>query len=124
MGGQPTDEFVKLTNESGLLNVHYIDFKKKEELQEYYKASDVFVLMTVSDVWGLVINEAMACGLPIITTDKCVAGVELVANDVNGFIIPVGAHDELVTKVNYVFENDRQLDMGRASLAKIQDYTI
>ena len=44
---------------------------------------------TREDIWGLVINEAMAYGLPIITTDNCLAGLELIKNEENGYIIPV-----------------------------------
>lgn len=125
IGGEPTDEFAKMKKEMKLENVHFVDFKKKEELKEYYRASDIFTLMTVGDVWGLVINESMACGLPVITTDKCVAGVELVENEVNGYIIPVGDVQSLVNSVSKILETEGMVEkMGRHSLKKIQDYTI
>lgn len=125
IGGQPTDEFVKIKKEMKLENVHFVEFKKKEELKEYYRASDIFTLMTIGDVWGLVINEAMACGLPVITTDKCVAGVELVKNGLNGYIVPVGDEQALAVHVEEILKTEGMVEkMGNHSLKLIQDYTI
>lgn len=125
IGGEPTDEFKKMKKEMKLENVHFIGFKKKEALKEYYRASDIFTLMTIGDVWGLVINEAMACGLPVITTDKCVAGVELVKNGVNGYIVPVGDEQALAVYVEKILKTEGMIEsMGKNSLKKIQDYTI
>ena len=78
-------EYINYISEHQLTNVFFFDFMNKELLFKYYQISDLFVLPTREDIWGLVINEAMANGLPIITTDKCVAGKELI-ND-NGYII-------------------------------------
>jgi glycosyltransferase involved in cell wall biosynthesis len=125
VGGEPTEEFAKMTKDMQLTNVHYVDFKPKEELKEYYRASDLFVLMTIGDVWGLVINEAMACGLPVITTDKCVAGVELVTNGENGYIVPVGDDEALAERTTEILNTPDAVEyMGNASLRKIQGYTI
>lgn len=85
VGGKPTEEYIALKEQIGLTNIHFIGFQKKEELQQYYRVADVFVFPTREDIWGLVINEAMANGLPVITTDKCVAGTELIRG--NGKVI-------------------------------------
>lgn len=89
VGGKATEEYLSLKKKYHLSNIHFVDFVKKPRLSEYYEAADLFVLPTREDIWGLVINEAMAYGLPVITTDQCVAGVEMVKNDINGKIIPV-----------------------------------
>jgi len=123
VGGEPTEEHLTFCREKGLDNVHFVGFKKKEALEEYYKAADLLVLPTKSDVWGLVINEAMAQGLPVVTTDKCVAGVELVENGVNGYIVPVDDNAVLTAAINRVFREDYRA-MGEASLHKIRPYTI
>lgn len=123
IGGEPTEEFAKMKADLGLNNVHFVKFLDKEHLKEYYKAADVFALMTVGEAWGLVINEAMACALPIITTDKCIAGMELVQEGENGYILPVGDEIGLKEKLQTIFEGDR-LQMGKNSLEIIQDYTI
>lgn len=62
VGGEPTQEYLVLKKKLDLSNVHFIGFRSKEELKEYYMASDLFVLPTREDIWGLVINEAMAYG--------------------------------------------------------------
>ena len=50
----------------------------------YYQAADMLVFPTREDIWGLVINEAMANGLPTVSTDKCVAALEMIKQGENG----------------------------------------
>lgn len=123
VGGEPTEAHLSFCEAHGLHNVHFVGFKKKEALEAYYRASDLLVLPTKSDVWGLVINEAMAQGLPVITTDRCVAGLELVENGVNGYIVPVDDNEALTRAVRSALEQDYRR-MGRSSLEKIRPYTI
>ena len=104
-------------------HVHFLGFQKKERLAEFYKAADLFVLPTREDIWGLVINEAMAYGLPVITTDRCVAGLELVEDGVNGYIVPVEDAQTLAEKIHAVLQSDLE-KMGQASLDKIRPYTL
>ena len=125
VGDNPTDEFLKWKLKKSLTNVHFIGFKTKEELSDYYAAADIFVLMTRGDVWGLVINEAMMYHLPVITTDKCGAGNELVKNGINGFIVPVGDENELIRKINALIHNSFICNKnGNNSAMIIRCYTI
>lgn len=55
-------------------------FKDKEEIRYFYLASDLFVLSIREDICGFVINEALAYGLPVITTNKCMVGLEILEN--------------------------------------------
>lgn len=123
VGGEPTEEYLKLRDDLGLSNVHFVGFQTKDALAKYYKAADVFALPTREDIWGLVINEAMAYGLPVITTDRCVAGLELIENGVNGYIVPVENSHALAEAIQNVFASDYQ-KMGAASLERIRPYTI
>ena len=123
IGGEPTEEYLRIQKEYGADNVHFIGFLKKDSLTEYYRAADLFALPTQSDVWGLVINEAMAQGLPVITTDKCVAGLELIENGKNGYIIPVDDNAALTEAIRAVFASDHAA-MGAAALETIRPYTI
>jgi glycosyltransferase involved in cell wall biosynthesis len=123
VGGEATEEYLKLRVELGLKNVHFLGFQKKERLAQYYMAADLFVLPTREDIWGLVINEAMAYGLPVITTQRCVAGLELIEDGVNGYVVPVEDADELAQKMGAVLHSDLEA-MGKASLDKIRPYTL
>lgn len=125
IGGKPLPEYGDLVREYKLTNIHFIDFLPKEQLKQYYYASDLFVLPTRGDSWGLVINEAMACGLPIITTDQCVAGLELIEDSLNGFVIPVDNEDILAQKIKAILENKKlRMEMSYHNINKIKDYTM
>lgn len=123
VGGEATEEYFELRKTLGVENVHFLGFQPKEHLAKFYKAADLFVLPTREDIWGLVINEALAYGLPTITTDRCVAGLELVEDGVNGYIVPVGDEKALAEKIQAVLAADRE-KMGRVALESVQPYTL
>ena len=104
-------------------NVHVIPFVSKKELLEYYRASDIFVLPTREDIWGLVVNEAMACGLPIITTDRCNAGIELIKDGENGYIVPTDNRDALCGAILKLKVSDNLQEISNNNLKKIREYT-
>ena len=82
------------------------------------------VLPTREDIWGLVINEAMAQGLPVVTTNRCLAGLTLVENGENGYIVPVEDIEATKTAIEKVFEGDNASEFGKKSLEEIKNYTI
>lgn len=125
IGGKPSEEYIHFVKENNVRNLHIVDFKAKEELISYYRAADLFVLPTREDIWGLVINEAMAAGLPIITTYKCGAGLELVEDGVNGYLVPVEDPDMLANRILVILNDLKlQFEMSKYSLAIIHSYTI
>lgn len=118
-------DYVQMIKKESYKNVKIIDFVQYAELKKYYQASDLFVLNTKHDVWGLVINEAMSCGLPVITTNMCKAGEELVKNGVNGYIVSSGDNKDLKEKLAMALQDENKLrEMGKQSLKDIQLYTI
>lgn len=124
-GGNEYNAYEELIEQRQAFNVKLIPFMVKDELMRYYDAADIFVLPTREDVWGLVINEAMARGLPIITTDKCGAGVELIEDGGNGYIVSCEDENGLLEKIKSLITNEElQQRMGRQSLAKIRGYTF
>ena len=125
IGGIPTEEYLKLKEDVRADNVHFVGFMNKAALKQYYFAADLFILPTREDVWGLVINEAMANGLPIVSTDRCVAATELVENNVNGYIIPINHEKALAESINKILDNEENVKkMSEASLKKIRAYTF
>lgn len=123
IGGIPGDEYIQLKSKYNATNVHFIGFKDKSELSKYYRAADAFVLPTREDIWGLVINEAMAYGLPVITTNKCVAGMEMIKEGVTGSIIETDDVISLIKAITYWTENST-FEHQKACLATARQYTI
>lgn len=60
VGAEPTEEYQRIKEELELNNAYFVGFKTEDQLKQYYKAADLFVLSTREDIWGLVVNEAMA----------------------------------------------------------------
>lgn len=84
--GDLRDALFKKTMELGLFeHVHYPGFKQYEDLPIYYGLADAFILPSLSEQWGLVVNEAMASGLPVLVSDRCGCAIELVENGRNGY---------------------------------------
>lgn len=125
IGGEPTDQFKRIINKLNIKNVYFKGFLSKSALEEYYKVSDIFVLPTRGDIWGLVINEAMSMGLPVITTNSCIAGLELIEDYKNGFIVQTDNVDMLADKINFTLSNDNvRNEMRVKNLDKIKEYSI
>lgn len=80
----------------------------RREVAELMVASDVFVLVSTHEPWGLVVNEAALCGLPIITSDCVGAAEDMVKQDVNGWAIPSNDIKALVEKL-LILANDSEL---------------
>ena len=78
---------------------------KYNSLPEIYHLANIFVLPSREEVWGLVINEAMACGLPVITSNKTGASDDLVKQGENGFIFPARNYHILAQYLKTVIEN-------------------
>jgi glycosyltransferase involved in cell wall biosynthesis len=65
--------------------VHFAGFQQVEQLALYYAHASCFVHPAINEAWGLVVNEAMAAGLPIIVSRRCGCAYDLVNEGVNGF---------------------------------------
>lgn len=123
VGGKPTNEYLQLQKDLALPNVHFEGFKTKAELAEYFKAADLFVLPTREDIWGLVINEAMAYGLPVVTTKKCVAGMELISD--KNCLVDIEDIDGLKQAIERILNNEELKNkISKDNLIKIRQYTI
>jgi glycosyltransferase involved in cell wall biosynthesis len=86
--GEMYDELQALTAALGLqAHVHYPGFRQIGELPVYYATAGAFVHVSTTEQWGLVINEALASGLPAIVSRRCGCAEVLIAHDVNGLLI-------------------------------------
>lgn len=123
-GGPDREQYEDFIKKNHIENIDLIDFLPKEKLRDYYFAADVFVLPTREDVWGLVVNEAMAVGLPVLTTNMCNAGTQLIEDGINGYVVPVNNIEILAEKLESLLYNDNLNMIGENNLRKIKEYTI
>jgi glycosyltransferase involved in cell wall biosynthesis len=108
-----------------LTNVHLVGFKNQTELPAFYAAADVLVLPSEYETWGLVVNEAMACGLPCIVSDTCGAAADMILEEKTGFTYPMGKV-ELLAKLMVFMVNNKEdrLLMGRYAASFVQNFSV
>jgi glycosyltransferase involved in cell wall biosynthesis len=123
--GQQREELQAYANKRRLANVRFVGFKNQTEIAPYFAMSDVFVLPSGFEPWGLVVNEAMCFGLPIIASDKVGAAGDLVEPGVNGFIYPAGDVSALAAhREQLVLSPALRHSAGQASGKLIQKWGI
>lgn len=91
-----------------LNNIIFVKKQKQKDLKYFYNKSDLFILNSIEDGFGMVIPQAMACGLPIICSENT-GGSEMVDNGINGFILPVKDNDKLKSKISEFYNNRSKL---------------
>ncbi|HEX5501412.1 MAG TPA: glycosyltransferase family 4 protein [Thermomicrobiales bacterium] len=98
-------------------HVRFVGHVDLNDLPRYYAAADLFVLPSSEEVWGLVLNEAVAAGLPVITTDRVGAAPDIVEDGGNGLVVPADAAGWLADAITYVLDDPaRTRRMGERSL--------
>jgi glycosyltransferase involved in cell wall biosynthesis len=88
--GPMASSCVEKIDEGGITNIHLAGFRNQTELPLYYAAADVLVLPSEYETWGLVVNEAMASGIPCIVSDSCGCAADMVVSGETGYSYPTG----------------------------------
>jgi glycosyltransferase involved in cell wall biosynthesis len=104
--------------------IQLVGFAQREQLPVYYALADIFVFPTHTDPWGLVVNEAMACGLPVISSGAAGCVADLVENGWNGRVVSPGDIDQLAAAMDQL-ARDTELRslMGQRSRERIEQYS-
>jgi len=85
LGSGPLEmELKQFCLDKGLSNVYFEGFKQHEELARYYALADVLILPSLEEVWGLVVNEALAAGQYVLCSKYAGAGYDLITDGFNG----------------------------------------
>lgn len=118
--GPQRTELERAASASGVSDrVRFLGFANQSELPELYRASDVLVLPSETEAFGLVVNEAFACGTPAVVSNACGVAGDLVVDDVTGFVVPAGDVAALVRRLTQL-EADRGLARRLGAGAKEQ----
>lgn len=106
-----------------LRNVHIIDYMINNELMDWMKYFHLIVHPSLSDVWGLVLNEGLSMGLPVVATPYTLASSELISQNRNGYISE--PNDYFFSCIKKILENDElSFKFSLESLSIAQKFTI
>jgi 1,2-diacylglycerol 3-alpha-glucosyltransferase len=116
-GGDAFDELVRRSREIQPGTVVFPGFLQRDQLPAFYTLAEALVFPTHSDPWGLVVNEAMACGLPVIVSDVAGCVADLVRDGENGRVVRAGDPEGLSRAMEQLL-NARELakQMGHSCL--------
>ncbi len=104
--------------------IRFAGFAQRERLAAYYALAETFILPTYTDTWGLVVNEAMACGLPVILSRAAGCAADLVSENWNGLLVT--PKDELSLRLamkEIAGQSSLRANMGANSAQRISGYS-
>jgi glycosyltransferase involved in cell wall biosynthesis len=89
------------------------------KVPEWLAQADVLVLPSKSEPWGLVVNEAMVCGMPVIVSNKCGCVNDLVKNGINGFTFSPKSQKDLESHLSFFIRNTNEIQWMGAESGRI-----
>jgi glycosyltransferase involved in cell wall biosynthesis len=120
--GEDFEACQRYVSDRQLAQVHLLGFRNQAELPRLYALADLFVLPSEDEPWGLVINEAMCFGLPIVAAEGVGAAADLVHPGDNGFRFPAGDIPALAQALRRTLEDGAKARLGQASLDTIRGW--
>ena len=121
--GEERQQLEARATELGLEGIRFAGFRNQSELPAFFAMSEVFVLPSQHEPWGLIVNEAMACGCAVVVSDDVGSHADLVTNGVEGFVYPTGDVDVLAAALQRVlFSPEQAHRMGEAAMSRIANW--
>ena len=104
--------------------ITFLPFQNQSIMPLVYRLGDIFVLPSKGpgETWGLAINEAMACGRPVIASDKCGAAADMIRNNENGFVFKSGDENDLYNCMEKMVNADLA-SMGARAQETVQHFS-
>ena len=123
--GEMDDAWRGLAGEALGKRIHFVGFKGMLELPAYFDLCDVFVIPSALEPWGLVLNEVLNAGKPVIATDQVGSAYDLVEHGKNGFMLETGNIDQLSDALRKIVADPVAAQkMGTHSLEIIRDWSF
>jgi glycosyltransferase involved in cell wall biosynthesis len=124
-GSGPMEEELR-GRAGGRPEVHFLGFQNQSRMPVVYRLGDAFVLPSrgPGETWGLAVNEAMACGRPVVVSDRVGCAPDLVGRE-TGFVVPAGDTGALRRRLETLVDDEElRCRMGRKAQAQIKDWSI
>ena len=128
--GEERSNLEALCRDPGLADVRFAGFRNQSELPRFFQLADVFVLPSRHEPWGLIVNEAMAAGCPVIVSTDVGSHADLVTHGTGGpyyeagCVFPVGDISALTAALQHVFATPTTAArMGEAARRRVAQWT-
>ena len=123
--GPERSNLERRATELGLADrVRFLGFLNQSQLPSAYCAADLFVLPSLFEPFGLVVNEAMLCGLPVAVSDRVGAKFDLVRPDENGYVFPAGDVEALAAILRQILPDaEKRARMGAAARQRMETWS-
>ena len=111
----------------GKKHFHFIPFQNQSHIPSVYHMCDILALPSAGpeETWGLVVNEAMACGKAVLVSNKAGCAADLVKAGENGFVFTAGNKDDCAAFLGKMTESKSvSIEMGKASLKIIEPWSF
>jgi glycosyltransferase involved in cell wall biosynthesis len=97
--GEERASLEQMARSYGWNSIKFVGFKNQTELPRYFDLCDLFVLVSEREAWGLVVNEVMNAGKPVVLSSDVGAAADLVREGRNGFVVPVHDRPALASRL-------------------------
>lgn len=103
--------------------VRWVPYVEHVHLRDYFDEADVFVLPTLYDAFGLSALEAMAAGLPVIVSENCVAGSDVVRDGIDGFVVPIRDPEAIAVRLAVLIDDaEKRERMGVRARERVAEF--
>ncbi len=83
-------------------NIFIMDYLEEPQIKEVLKCATALITLSKEDIFGHTVLEALASGIPVISSDKVVSSLEMIKNGENGYIVSLDKEDEINDAINNV----------------------
>lgn len=117
--GPRKTKYLSLIEKNNIKNVIIMDFLSKDNLLEVLKSADAFITLSKEDIYGHTTNEALGCGLPVISSKKVISSLHLIKDGKNGFLVDLDNNESIQKAIDSVNSS-----MTKCALVTARENTI
>lgn len=117
--GKEKEKYEKYIKDNNIKNIILMDFLKKNELFEVLQACDYFITLSAEDIFGHTTLEAMANGLPVISSDRVVSSKDIIRDGNNGYLVDIQNESQIIDAIEKV-----NPEMAKSAIETAKNNTI
>jgi glycosyltransferase involved in cell wall biosynthesis len=122
--GEMADTLRNLASADPSVEVRFLGFRNQTQLSRYYHAADLLVLPSLEETWGLVVNEALLHGLPVVVSAKVGCWPDLVRPGLTGEISETGSQTGLAAAIRRALPLIRSAEVQTACRNAVEGYSV